>query len=295
MLYESIDHVILAVPSLSDAAAPFERLGLTLTPEARHRRRGTANRAFFVGGPESEFYVELLAIADRDEARRARGEAFVQATDAGPRLIAVMLRVSDIAAALDDLARRGVRASAVEVVADDGRTICDVAELGVAEQAGVDLRLVQYPEPPADRHARHERAGLFGHALPLKRLDHLAVIAPNLEEATRFWVEVLAVPVFGEVRPPGTPPRVIRQMKIGDAIVELIGPATLDGTMAGRPAGLASMCAFEVADAAAAVAAARAAGFTVPDPAPGPLPGTRTATIPAAEMSGMGLQLLEYV
>jgi catechol 2,3-dioxygenase-like lactoylglutathione lyase family enzyme len=295
MLYESIDHVILAVPSLAEAAAPFERLGLTLTPKARHRDRGTANRAFFVGGPESEFYVELLGITDRDEALRARGEDFVQSAEAGARLIAVALRVTDMSAALQELAPRGVHASAVEVFADDGRKICDVADLGIAGQAVVDVRLIQYPEPPAERYARHERAGLFAHALPLKRLDHLAAFAPNLDETTRVWVDVLGVPAYGEVRPPGAPPRIIRQMKIGDAILELIGPETPDSALTGRPAGLASMCALEVQDAAAAVAAARAAGFTPPDPAPGPLPGTRTATIPAVEMSGMGLQLLEYV
>ena len=44
-----------------------------------------------------------------------------------------------------------------------------------------------------------------------------------------------------------------------------------------------------------AVSTARDLGFSPNDPAKGVLPGTRVATIPAAEMSGVGMQLLEYV
>ena len=55
------------------------------------------------------------------------------------------------------------------------------------------------------------------------------------------------------------------------------------------------MCAFEVADLDTAVATARALGFGPNEPANGILPGTRVATIPAGEMSGVGMQLLEYV
>jgi 4-hydroxyphenylpyruvate dioxygenase-like putative hemolysin len=88
---------------------------------------------------------------------------------------------------------------------------------------------------------------------------------------------------------------VINQMRVGDVNLELLGPATPESPLAARPPGPASMTAFEVPDVAAAVAHARAAGFTAPDPAPGPLPGTLTATIPGTQLSGLGLQLLQYV
>jgi catechol 2,3-dioxygenase-like lactoylglutathione lyase family enzyme len=131
-----------------------------------------------------------------------------------------------------------------------------------------------------------------GHAFPLKRLDHLAAVAHDLDAKCRFWEDVLGVPVTGEVR---TPMMVIRQLKIGDAIFELLGPSGPDSPIHRRPAGLVSMAAWEVDDLPAAVARARAAGFTVPDPAAGVLPRTRTATIPASELGGVAMQLLQYI
>jgi hypothetical protein len=76
---------------------------------------------------------------------------------------------------------------------------------------------------------------------------------------------------------------------------ELLGPATPDSPIRQRPPGLNSMCSFEVPDIDAVVAQIRAAGVEVPDPRIGTLPGTRVTTVPAATMSGLNLQLLQYV
>ena len=291
MLYERIDHLIFHVASVEEAAAPYERLGLTLTPRLRHRG-GTENRVFFVGAGESnEFYVELLSIADAAEFRAARGGDLPDGLLDGSAPPALMLRVSDLSGAGDELSGRGIRPSTREVFAEDGRKICDVAELEGTERGGVHVRLIQYAEA-AGRYARHAAAGYLSHALPLKRLDHLAAVAPDLEQTTRFWTDTLGVAVTGEIT---TPAMIIRQLKIGDAILELLGPATPDSPIRQRPPGLVRMAACEVGDLEAAVRAARAAGFNPPDPATGVLPGTRTSTIPAAELGGMAMQLLQYV
>lgn len=291
MTYTRIDHLILGVASLEQAALPFERLGLRLTPPTRHAGRGTQNRVFFVGSGADEFYVELLAITDDDEARGANSDRFVQAVARGGA-IGITLNTLDMDTTLAGLAQRGVVATATAVTASDGRTLGTSAPLDVAHGALLDVRMIQYPESLPDRTARHAAAGLFNHGFPLTRLDHLAAIAPDLEAATRFWGETLGVPVAGEVR---TPAMIIRQLRIGDAVLELLGPATPDSPVAARPPGLVSMAAFEVPDLEAAVQQARTAGFTVSDPNTGALPGTRTATIPAAEMSGVAMQLLQYV
>jgi catechol 2,3-dioxygenase-like lactoylglutathione lyase family enzyme len=152
--------------------------------------------------------------------------------------------------------------------------------------------VIEYAEDAGERRKRHAAAGLFEQGFPLKRLDHLAAIAHDLEETTRFWTEALGGRVFGEV-PMGA--GIIRQMKVGDAIFEVIGPATAESPLRQRPEGLISMCAFEVPNLANAVSVLVERGFTSSEPGPGPLPGTRVSSIPAPELAGMTLQLLEYV
>jgi catechol 2,3-dioxygenase-like lactoylglutathione lyase family enzyme len=292
VLYERIDHVVLPVRALDEAADRFTRLGLTLFPGTRHEGRGTRNRGLFVGDPSNEFYVELLGIDDERAARVAGLSRYAEVATEGRGLSTVVLRVADLRAAADELAPRGVHLEPETVTAPDGRVIGEVAPLGDSARAVVDLRAIQYPDDSEARHRRHAEAGLLAHAFPLKRLDHLAAVAPDLETATRYWTDVLGVPLHGEVR---TPVMIIRQFRIGDAVMELLGPATAESPIHRRPPGLASMVAFEVEDLEAAVAAARRAGFTPSEPGPGPLPGTRVATIPAAELAGLSMQLLQYV
>lgn len=183
----------------------------------------------------------------------------------------ITFSTSDIGGAVKALGGRGLN---VEL---DERH----ARLKLPDEAAIDLRLtaVQQQEGPATS------------GFPFKRLDHLAAWPADLEATTHFWTEVLGVPLFGEVR---TPRIVVRQFKVGDAIIELLGAGT-DGTAnPSRGTGLANMAAFEVSDMADAVARARTAGFSVADPSPGTLPGTRVTMIPAEALGGLRVQLLEY-
>ncbi len=145
---------------------------------------------------------------------------------------------------------------------------------------------------PATWHEELEQSGLLAHAIDLKRLDHLAAVAPDLETATAFWQDILRIPVWSEIV---TATTVIRQMKVGDAIVELLGPAGPDSPIHTRPPGLSSMTAFEVPNLEQAVAVTRAHGFAISDPVTGALPHTRVSRIAAEHLSGLALQLLEYV
>ncbi len=294
MKIDHIDHIVLATADIEAAVVPFQRLGLNLTPRGTHQSFGTENRALFVGNTHSEFYVELLGVHDRAAAERSASRvSLLRAIESNPAVFRLMLGTVDIAAAKSSFASKGIASVEEEVFRGDGTKIGDVLRPDVTALAGCEVALVKYAEPNAERAARHNASGLLTHGFPLKRLDHLAVFTPTLEETTRFWVEILGVPVFGEVTRPGV--MIIRQMKIGDAVVELLGPDGADSPMAKRPAGIASMAAFEVPNLDTAVALARERGFTVPDGAVGVLPGTRVATIPPAELSGMALQLLEYV
>ena len=274
----------------------YERLGLTLTPVTRHAGLGTENRAFFVGDGTNGFYVELLRVHDQAaaEAKAPRRAAiYLRALAEGRGLARLMLGSDDLAETAATLASSGVETAVEPVSREGGAKICDVAALEGVPGLGIHAGSIQYVETRAATHARRARAGLFAHGFPLKRLDHLAAMAPDIETTTRAWTEVLGVPVFGEIRAPGI---IIRQLKIGDAILELLGPDGPASPMASRPPGLASMCAFEVKGSLDdAVALARERGFTPTEPRTGVLPGTRVATIPGAELAGLGMQLLEYV
>jgi catechol 2,3-dioxygenase-like lactoylglutathione lyase family enzyme len=268
MLCEAIDHAVLLVPDVAAAAEPFERLGLALT---------TGRSALLVGCPGQRFRLQLHAASAPTWLAPDEAEA------PPARLAGVALRTSDLAAARDELARQGARASWLSVLgADGGRT--DGLRLEERARLGADVLLVQSAEPSGAEPPRH--------ALPLRRLDHLAILADDLDARTQDWAALLGVRVSGEVR---SEYLLIRQLKIGDAVLELLAPAGPHSPLAGQPPGLRSVASFQVDDLDAAVEHARSRGFTPAPPAPGPLPATRIATLPADQLSGLNLQLLQHL
>ena len=257
MHYHGIDSALLACPDLDAARAAYGRLGLTVG------QASAGQRSLRVG----DFTLYVLA-----DTGAPLAEPLAAALAAGRGLFAVALGVPDLPTAVRRLRGRGVRAV----------TSPSVAWLGVAEQAGLDLLLVERPEPTPPP----------AHRFPLRRLDHLAAVAHDLDARCRFWEDVLGVRAACEVV---TPTMVIRQLRIGDATLELLGPASVDSPIHQRPAGLVGMASWEVPDLDEAVRQARAAGFTPSDPAAGPLPGTRISTIPGTDLAGVNMQLLQYV
>lgn len=292
MLVDAIDHVILPVADAKAAAEPFARLGLTLFPGTVHADAGTENAGFFVGGVGNGFYIEALSVADREAALRVHGEAFLSAAGAGRGLSGVVLRTGDLDTAVRVLQAHGLDCRVREVRGADGAKVCDVADVHGPCADPIGLRLIRYFPSHEERWARREAAGLTTHAFPLKRLDHLATVAPDLEAETRFWRDVMGVPLAGEV---ASPAMIIRQFQIGDAMFELLGPSSPQSPIASRPAGLASVVAFEVENLDDAITQARRLGFTPTPAEPGVLPGTRRASIPPDQFSGIALQLLQYV
>lgn len=247
----------------------------------------TAIRAVYLGVPDLEVAVDPyrrlgLHILARPESRVI--------TIGGPtNLVEIRL--------VEDSARAGLFAIGMETADLEGvLSACDRHEIAftrLAEQepsarlhlhdtGGADVILRQ----GSPSHVQH-------HAFPLLRLDHLAAITPDLEVPSRVWTEVLGVPIVGEVQV-ADPPMTIRQLGIGDAILELLGDPTTSGPLRQRPPGLISMASWEVDDLEGVVTLARAAGFTVSDPVVGALPGTRIATIPGEELAGLRMQLLQY-
>ncbi|MCC7366135.1 MAG: VOC family protein [Dehalococcoidia bacterium] len=284
-----LDHVVAAVPSLA-ALEPFERLGLRLTPPGRHPGLGTANRAFFTGGAVDQAYVEFLALADRAEAEASGARAnLLAALDAAQSLYRIVFRTSDLDAAI--AARPGVFEPPYEPRRDDGSAIGRVASVRPGQGLGCDAGLIEYAPGIEARREKRVADGLTTHAVPLRRMDHLAVIAPDLPAAALAWEAAFGLTVSGEIHANGMH---ILQLRAGSVVVELIGPDTPESPLAARPAGLVPMVAFEVPDLAAAVAHVESAGFTIAPPREGVIPGTSVTTVTGDQLGGLALQLLAY-
>ena len=285
-----MDHAVVAVASTDEAASPYERLGLRVSEPFRHEGFGCESRTILVGPTAQQaFYVELFGIFDPERARAAGRGPYLDAIARGGGLTRVMLKVNGLRALVSDLQLHGVTAD-IEEVSFSGRKSSDIAILGALPQTAIDAGLFESVSSTETMFERRAATGQLEHAFPLKRVDHLAATTDDLETATEFWSGALGVPVHGEVRAPGI---LIRQFRIGDSILELIARAGSNQSQA-KP-GLISMVAWEVPDLDNAVALARERGFSPSEPANGILPGTRTATIPAHELSGLAMQLLEYV
>lgn len=290
MIVEAVDHLVVAVPGLS-ALEPLERLGFRLTDVARHPGLGTEARVFFVGEGDQQTYIEFIAVHDRAEAEASGARAsLLGALEGGGGAYRIALRTRDIAAARTRLGARAGEPYAVTRA--DGSLVGEVLPVLPAAGLGCDVSLIQYSPGVEERRRQRVESGLTRHALPLRRLDHLAIVAPEREAAMKAWEDALGVSVSGEVRGPGM---IITQLRIGDVVVELLSPDGPESPIASRRPGLASMAAFEVQGLDGVVEDARARGFSPPDARPGPLPGTRVSTILAAECAGLNLQLLEYV
>jgi catechol 2,3-dioxygenase-like lactoylglutathione lyase family enzyme len=289
-MLERIDHLVGVVADLERAGAAYERLGLVLTPPFRFEDSGLVNRAMFVGeSPQNFFYLELISVFDSALAEGSGRSAYVGKEGA----LALGFGVTDVREAAGRLTQSGYETSVESVNRPDGSRIIDVAPVDTRGEVPFRVSVLQYPEPWDSRFERSKAAGRFEHTFPLKRLDHLAAVAPDLEAATRFWGDIFGVPVSGEIR---TDALVIRQLRIGDAILELLGPTSPDSPMASRPPSLASVAAWEVDGRLDdAIMLARSRGFTCPDAEAGVIPGTRRATIAAGELGGVAMQLLEYV
>jgi catechol 2,3-dioxygenase-like lactoylglutathione lyase family enzyme len=277
MTIHSIDSVLLDAADLDVACRPYERLGMRLS------RAGGGRRTLRAGGPAGLFAIHFVAEASADGPL---AEPLRRALAGNRSLFAVCLAVADLDAILGRLEGRG---KAGTRFSEDGDDAC---WLPLNDQAGTDLVLVRKVPPDKERYEQAVNSGQLAHALPLRRLDHLAIVTRDLEQECCFWSDVLGVPVAGEVV---TPTLVIRQLRIGDAVLELLGAASADSPLRQRPPGLVGMASWEVTDLEAVVAQVRRAGFTVSDPAVGPLPGTRIATVQGSELAGVNMQLLQYV
>ncbi len=106
-----LDHVVIAVKNLDEAAATYRRFGLTLTPRGLHEGKGTGNHCIMF--PDT--YIELLGVVDASGAEgrlaqrvKARGEggiAIAYGADDADKTYAALRAAGVDAEAPNDLSR----------------------------------------------------------------------------------------------------------------------------------------------------------------------------------------------
>jgi catechol 2,3-dioxygenase-like lactoylglutathione lyase family enzyme len=281
---DRIDHFVMAATDLEPAYKALTRLGIVANPPGPAGDTANDNCFFNFGGPEQFCAVEWIRVRDRArvEADPAQSD-LLRLVDAGGGAYFIGFPVESLDPAREVFGARGGYTESEVRVLDDEAIITfrphDTAAIGCP------ILLLEYP--PAVIAVQPEMTSVV-HGFPLEHLDHLAIVPADFEASTRYWTDVLGVPMHAEIE---APTFVIRQMKVGSVMVELLKPSGATTL----PAGLLPSMACEVADVDACADLARERGFTVTDPAPGLLPGTRITRFDPAEMAGLALQLLQYV
>lgn len=127
----------------------------------------------------------------------------------------------------------------------------------------------------------------------IKKINHIAIVVPDLAEATRFWVDTLGLPLKGKeyVADQGVE---IAFLPVGESSVELLEPVLADSGvaryMAKRGPGIHHIC-FEVDDIEATLADLQEAGVPLINETP--LTGTEGQKLAFIHPKGTGGVLIE--
>jgi catechol 2,3-dioxygenase-like lactoylglutathione lyase family enzyme len=280
-----------ATPDIETANKQMTRLGLTASPPAAAADTGARYSVVTLGShaTDNTMYVEYMSHDDRARAATdSRMDDIFALLDAGGGMKALTFSTKDLAAAKAILGEQpnGYREMVTHL--HDGQTVTTL-NIGYVDVAGCPFGLIEYPDSFIAGMAARPATK---HDFPLKRVDHIAVVPPDLDAATKYWCDILGLQQLDDVQGPGF---LIRRLQVGDMVIELLRSTSADGPLANTAPGLLSVLACEVDDVAACVELARSRGFTPPDAAPGILPGTLVSTIPGEETSGIIYQLVQYV
>jgi methylmalonyl-CoA epimerase len=114
----------------------------------------------------------------------------------------------------------------------------------------------------------------------LKKLNHIAIAVPNVEEAAKFYENVLGLKLSG-VEVVTAQKTKVGFFKIGESTIELVQPAEPDSPLVKfletKGQGIHHIC-FEVEDVEAEVKAYLEKGATMVDQKPRPVSNTKVAS-----------------
>ena len=212
-----LDHVLIAVRSLSSATDSYASLGFKVTPEGRHPGRGTHNR-LMVFGPE---YLELIAVHDPSTTPfRPSMSSFLEEREG---LYMFALGMGDIDKAVGEIRSRGIDVDApVPGQRDAGETpgyTWRSANLGSA-LAGSECFLIQHDHTVAQRYTQPPVPTV--HQNGVTGIHHVTLAVNDSDSAALSWQNVLGLEVGDPVAVEGG---VRRRIALDNAYVDLESPS----------------------------------------------------------------------
>ena len=217
-----LDHVLIAVRSLSSAADSYRSLGFKVAPEGRHPGRGTHNR-LMVFGPE---YLELIAVHDPSTTPfRPSMSSFLESREG---LYMFALGTTDIDRAVAEIRSRGIDIDdPVPGRRDAGETpgyTWKSANLG-GSLPGSECFLIQHDHTVAQRYTLPPDPAV--HDNGVTGVHHVTLAVQDADAAARRWQDVLGIEAAGAVPMEGG---VRRRIALDNARIDLespVGPGPL--------------------------------------------------------------------
>ncbi len=129
----------------------------------------------------------------------------------------------------------------------------------------------------------------------MKKVNHVAIVVADIDEATKFWRDILGIPLHHVEDVPSQKSKVAF-MPVGDTEVELVQPTSEDSGvakfLAEKGGGMHHLC-FEVEDCAATMAELKEKGVRLLSEEPNVLPGRKMAFIHPKSTGGVLVELYE--
>src|SRR4051812_20765890 len=186
---ERIGAFVMAVPDLVGARECFVRLGLSVTAPAAVGITGLERCRCTLGAPERSVPLELVSVRDRNAVAEAGHDGLAQILDAGGGPYRLGLEVADV-----DVARSVLNAQA-NAVDERLLTMPDGSVVRVLDPGDTSVAGCQYVIVDRQSGGDHPPTGKSHSGFPMKRVDHIALLPPEIEAGTRHWTDVLGVAV----------------------------------------------------------------------------------------------------
>ena len=273
MIFEAIDHIIIAVADLDAATTNYRSLlGRAPSWRGEHPSYGTHNTLFRLDNT----YIELLAATPKaaspfaEMVREALG-------DRNERPFGLALAVADTRAAANFLRGRGLRVA--EPADGEGvdqrsgrRRTWRNAFIDPATAGGLRLLLIQHTSPP---HLLPRALSVADETSVAIGVDHVVIFTSEINATLRLWCGTLDVPERWRRDLPERGTRNVGLELAGLTIECIMRTDQSAGVVADRFWGLA----YSVLNLEQAVGRRRAEGFEIDNPRTGLAPGTHVATV----------------